>query len=663
MARQSSGEASKRRKTADSAKGNPKKARKPVRSARPAHNIWSRLGRIAAVSIVVILLTAIATVLWFARDLPNPREIASVTRTPAVTLLDSEGQMFAKFGGIVGDHVTVDQLPPWLSAAVIATEDRRFYRHFGVDIRGILRAAFRNLREGSVREGGSTLTQQLAKNLFLTHQRSLKRKIQEVLLAVWLEQNLSKDKILTLYLNRVYFGAGAYGVDAAARRYFAKPATGVSLAEAAMLAGLLTAPSRYAPNVNPRGARARAAIVLSDMVEAGFLDVAQAETAKAANVPIARQPAQRHGRHFADWVRDQLPDYVGPVDGSRLVVGTTLDMKLQAAAETAIAETMALAATRNLKVGQASLIAMTGDGAVRAMVGGSNYRSSTYNRAVTATRQPGSAFKLFVYLAALEKGFSPVSRVVDEPVEVNGWKPRNYSGKFGGEMSLREAFATSVNTIAVKMSERVGRARVIETAHRLGIMSKLDPNPSLPLGTAEVTLIELTAAYAAVANGGIGVWPHAIVEVRDRSDQALYRREGTGPGRVLAVATSRQMTGLLQAVVASGTGRAAQIKALAAGKTGTSQDYRDAWFVGFSGDLIVGVWVGNDDATPMRGVTGGGLPAHIWRRFMSAAQPAPRPAAPTKPIVNGSTPGPPNSPTSSPTLWQHLSDMLYQENR
>ena len=658
MARQSSAKSSGRRKTPSAAK-----ATKPVKTAKSKTNpaadrkpgkrvssIWDRLRRIAAVSIAVAVLTATAGILWFARDLPNPREIARVTRTPAISLLDSRGREFANFGGVVGDQVSVDQLPPWLIAAVIATEDRRFYRHFGIDLRGIFRAAFRNLREGGVREGGSTITQQLAKNLFLTHQRSYKRKIQEVLLALWLEQNLSKDEILTLYLNRVYFGAGAYGVDAAARRYFAKPATGVTLGEAAMLAGLLTAPSRYAPTVNPQGARARAGVVLSDMVEAGLLEDDQADAAKARTVSIATQPTRRRGRYFADWVRDQLPDYVGTSGNTDLVVGTTLDVDLQAAAESAISETMA-AAKRDLNAGQAALIAMTGNGAVRAMVGGADYRASSYNRAVTALRQPGSAFKLFVYLAALENGISPSSRVVDAPLEINGWKPRNYSGRFRGDMSLREAFATSVNTVAVRVSERLGRGRVIDTARRLGITSKMASHPSIALGAAEVTLIELTAAYAAVANGGFGVWPHAIVEVGGNGDHGLYRRQGTGPGRVLSATTSRQMTALLQAVVTSGTGRAAQMDGFAAGKTGTSQDYRDAWFVGFSGDLVVGVWVGNDNATPMRGVTGGTLPARIWRQFMSAVLPASRPAPVPKPAAD------------APTLWQRLSDMLYQENR
>ena len=598
------------------------------------------------------IILVVAVVFWYARDLPNPREIARVTRTPTVALFDFKGQAFARFGGVVGDHVSVDQLPPWLTAAVIAIEDRRFYHHGGVDLRGITRAAFRNLREGGVREGGSTLTQQLAKNLFLTHQRSFKRKIQEVLLAIWLEQNLSKDEILTLYLNRVYFGAGAYGVDAAARRYFAKPATAVTLGEAAMLAGLLKAPSRYAPNVNPGGARARAATVLAAMVATGMLDEGRANLAKEKAVAIVKQPAQRHGRHFADWVRDQLPDYLGVGENAHLVVGTTLDVELQAAAEKAATEVLA-SAGRDRGAGQVALIAMTGTGAVRAMIGGRNYRASTYNRAVTALRQPGSAFKLFVYLAALENGIAPASQFVDEPIDIDGWRPRNYSGRFDGSMTLREAFARSVNTIAVQVSERVGRRRVVDTARRLGITSQLPPHPSIALGAVEVTLIELTAAYAAIANGGIGVWPYAIVEVGSDGGRPVYRRQGTGPGRVVDQTPAQRMSDLLRAVVTEGTGRAARMDIPTAGKTGTSQDSRDAWFIGFAGDLVVGVWVGNDDASPMRGVTGSGLPAQIWRRFMVLARPAP-PATPrplAKPVA------------TQPTLWQRLGDMLTEGNR
>ncbi len=617
--------------------------------ARPVRRIGRRLLRIVAVSAAMALIALVATALWFSRDLPDPHTIASVTASPAVTLLDVRGEPFARFVGAVGELVTVDQLPPWLPAAIIATEDRRFYRHMGIDPRGIVRAAFSNLRAGGVREGGSTLTQQLAKNLFLTHQRHFKRKVQEVLLATWLEHNLSKDEILTLYLNRVYFGAGAYGVDAAARRYFGKPATEVSLAEAALLAGLLKAPSRYAPTVNPEGARSRAATVLNDMVEAGLIDDRRAAQAAAKPAALAHQSVPRRGRHFADWVRDQLPDYLGSHSATDLAVATTLDLELQAVAETVVTEMMA-AARRDKGVGQVALVAMSGDGAIRAMIGGLDYGASTYNRAIAALRQPGSAFKLFVYLAALENGLSPTSRFDDAPLRIDGWQPRNHTGRYRGSVTLLDALAQSINTVAVRVSERVGRDTIVATARRLGITSALPPHPSIALGAVEVTLIELTAAYAAIANGGKGVWSHAIIEATE-GGRPLYRRSGSGPGRVIDAATARQVQSLLRAVVAEGTGKAVQSISGAAGKTGTSQDYRDAWFIGYAGDLVVGVWVGNDDASPTRGVTGGGLPARIWRRFMGAAQPPPVARAPGIEPEAGTKP-------RDRTFWQRLSDML-----
>ena len=637
-----SGDGRRRRRRREAA---PPRARAP-RPVRPRRRrIGRRLLRVGAVSAVAALVAMAAVALWFARDLPDPRTIASVIRAPTATLLDIGGETIARFGAAVGDPVAVDRLPPWLTAAVIATEDRRFYRHPGLDPRGIVRAAFSNLRAGGVREGGSTITQQLAKNLFLTHERHFKRKVQELLLAIWLERHLSKDEILALYLNRVYFGAGAYGVDAAARRYFGKPAAEVSLAEAALLAGLLKAPSRYAPTINPGGARRRAATVLEDMVEAGFIDRPRAEAVLAQPAALTFRPTPRPGRHFADWVRDQLPDYLGSHSGADLAIETTLDLDLQGAAETVIAERMAGAHEEG--VGQVALVAMTGGGAVRAMVGGLDYGASSYNRAIAALRQPGSAFKLFVYLAALEHGLSPASRLDDAPLTIDGWQPRNYADRYRGPVTLREALAHSINTVAVRVTERVGRGTVVAAARRLGITSALSPHPSIALGAVEVTLIELTAAYAAIANGGLGVWPHAIVAASS-DGRTLYRRRGSGPGRVVEDATARRLQGMLRAVVAEGTGRAVRSIAGAAGKTGTSQAHRDAWFVGYAGDLVTGVWVGNDDSSPTRGVVGGGLPAQIWRDFMGAARSAPAVAGDSEPAAR----------SGDASFWRRLSDML-----
>jgi penicillin-binding protein 1A len=500
---------------------------------------------------------------------------------------------------------------------VIATEDRRFYRHFGIDLIALARAALVDLRAGRVVQGGSTITQQIAKNVFLTPERSLKRKVQEALLALWLERRFSKDQLLTIYLNRVYLGAGSYGVEAAARQYFGKPASKLGLAEAAMIAGLPKAPSRYAPTRDLAQARARAAVVLDNMVAAGRLARAEADAAKARPAAVSGAYGGSAARYFADWVIDQVPAFVGPT-ARDLVVHTTLDAAAQRAAEAAVA-----GLGERGSVGQAALVAMTPDGAVRAMVGGRDYAASQFNRATQARRQPGSAFKIAVYAAALEAGFAPDDAFADVPVEVAGWSPRNYGGIYLGEITLTTAFAKSSNSVAVQLAERVGRRRVIEVARRLGIASPLSPQPSLALGAGEVTLLELTGAYAVVANGGRSVIPYGIDEIRARDGTVLYRRAGSGPGRALSAAAARTLDSLLRAVVREGTGRRAALAVPAAGKTGTSQDFRDAWFIGYRPGLVAGVWLGNDDGKPMGKVTGGGLPAELWHEFMTrtSAQP------------------------------------------
>jgi penicillin-binding protein 1A len=576
----------------------------------------------------------------------------------------ADGAALATFGGLYGEPVRVAGLPPYLPQAVLAVEDRRFYGHFGIDPLGLARAAIANVRAGHIVQGGSTITQQLAKNLFLTPERTLKRKIQETLLAFWLERKFAKDQILSIYLNRVYLGAGAYGVDAAATKYFGKPASRVSLYEAALLAGLLKAPSRYAPTQAADLARARARLVLASMVKAGYITEAQAEEARANPARFAPRPGAEGGRYFADWIIDQLSGFVGHVDED-LVVSTTLDPRLQRIAEAEV-EAMLSGPGKAANVGQAALVVLSPSGAVRAMVGGRNYGASQFNRATQALRQPGSAFKLFVYLAALERGLGPATRTADAPLQVSGWTPRNYDGKYLGQMSLGQALALSRNTVAVRVAEKVGRNRVVAVARRLGITTELEARPSLALGAAEVTLIELTAAYAALANKGAGVWAHGIKEVRDRQGRILYRRRGSGPGRVIAPDDVAAMTGMLVRVIAEGTGKAAALGRPAAGKTGTSQDFRDAWFVGYTADLVAGVWLGNDDETPMKKVTGGGLPAKLWRAVMAEAhegRPArPLPAGPAGPRA----PAPPEQvlaregagrPTS-PGFWDELLNRL-----
>jgi penicillin-binding protein 1A len=566
--------------------------------------LWLGIGLVGAVS-------------YYAYDLPTITGLEGTTRRPSVTLTDARGQIFATYGAFHAGPVFVRELPEHLINAVLATEDRRFYEHNGVDLWGIARAVWANLLAGEVRQGGSTITQQLAKNVFLTPERTLHRKIQEAMLALWLERNYGKDDLLSVYLNRVYMGAGAYGVEAAAQKYFGKSARDVDLYEAALLAGLLKAPSRYNPLSNPELAQQRATAVLAGMVDAGYLGEDRAVESAAGGGGKRRALPARHGRYFADWVMDQVGGYVGFGDRD-ITVTTTLELTTQRLAEAQLRDRLAKEGDK-AGAGQAALVAMTPDGAVRAMVGGRDYASSQFNRATQAQRQPGSAFKLFVFLAGLEAGLAPDSAVLDAPVTVAGWTPSNYSDKYAGEVTLREAAARSINTAAVRVAEQAGRERVVQVARRLGITTPLAPHPSLTLGTSEVTLLELTAAYGALANGGDAVLPYGIAEIRDSLGKVLYRRKGSAKSRVVAARELGALDDMLGAVIAWGTGKQAKLDRPAAGKTGTSQDFRDAWFVGFTAELVAGVWVGNDDGKPMHHVTGGGMPARLWRSFMAPA--------------------------------------------
>lgn len=590
---------------------------RPVRGLR----FWPVVGWLARASAIVAAWTAVVAVgltAWYATDLPDVDRAVSATRRPSVTVLAADGAPIASFGDLYGRPLAAERLPKNLVNAVLATEDRRFREHFGLDVRGLARALLANARAGAIVQGGSTITQQVAKNLFLTPERTLKRKVQELLLALWLEQKFTKDQILAIYLNRVYFGAGAFGVDAAAQRYFGVRAENIDLAGAAMLAGLLKAPSRYNPRNDPALAAARAAIVLDAMVAWGAIEPGEAAAAKRSAKRGARPfSANGRGRHFADWVFAQASDYVSP-GGRDLVVLTTLDAGLQGIAETSVANAIASEGGGH-GADQAAVVALAPDGAVRAMVGGRDYRESQYNRATQALRQPGSAFKPIVYLAALEAGMEPETVVVDAPIAIAGWSPRNFDGRHVGPTTLGAALARSINTVAVRVAERAGRARIIETARRLGITAPMAPSPSLALGSFEVSVIELTAAYASFAAAGMGVWPYGITEIRDRQGQVLYRRRGSGPGRIMSAENAARMNAMLANAIREGTGRAARIPRPAAGKTGTSQDHRDAWFVGYTGHLVAGIWVGNDSGAPMRGVTGGGLPARLWRDFMTGA--------------------------------------------
>ena len=567
----------------------------------------------------VVLFLAIAVfalVVWYSHDLPEVEKLRAAGRPATVTLIAADGSTLASLGGLSGERIAISELPEVLPQAVMAIEDRRFRSHFGLDPLGLARAVLANLRAGRVVQGGSTITQQLAKNVFLTPERTWKRKIQEALLALWLEHQFTKDQILALYLSRVYLGAGTYGVEAASRKYFGRSAREIGLAEAALLAGLLKAPSRLAPTRNPKAARARAALVLDAMVAAGYIDASAAATAKQRRIRPRHRRAPA-SRYFADWIVERLPDLIGHPEGD-LVIQTTISPKVQNAAYQAIGDVLARAGEKH-RMGQGAFVALSPDGAVRAMVGGRDYEKSQFNRAVQARRQPGSAFKPFVYLAGLASGLTPDSIIEDRPITIEGWRPRNYKGRQHGRVTLRQALARSINTVAVRVSERAGRAKVIATARRMGIRSPLKPHPSLALGASEVGLLELTRAYAVLANGGHGVIPHGIAEIRDGRDRLLYRRSGSGPGRVIDARRVAQMHDMLGAVIREGSGVRARLGRPAAGKTGTTQDNRDAWFVGYTGDLVAGVWLGNDDGSPMHDVSGGGWAAIIWAEVMGKA--------------------------------------------
>ena len=561
-----------------------------------------------AVAFVWGLVALIAALAYFSYTLPDVDRVAESGRRPGIFLNDVDGNPVLAKGDLYGNPVDAARLPPYVPRAVIAIEDRRFFEHGGIDPIGLARALWVNIVEGGVRQGGSTITQQLAKNVFLTPERSIERKIREALLAFWLEWRYDKNHIISLYLNRAYFGSGAYGIDAAARRFFSKPAAEVDLWEAAVLAGLLKAPSRLSPVANPGGAGERARLVLKAMAESGFISAEQAQAAAGSALRTRTAPDGRG--YFADWVLAQVHRRMGLVDRD-LRIATTFDPGLQWLA----AETVAAALAGKTNPSQAALVAMAPDGAVRAMVGGRDYGESQFNRATQALRQPGSAFKLFVYLAALERGLEPDDIVTDARVNVGGWAPKNFDGRFRGSVTMREAFAQSLNAAAVRLADRAGRARVADAARRLGIASDLAPDLTIALGSSGVRLVELTGAYAAFANGGRGVIPYGVREIA-----GVFQRAGTGAGEAVAPGVVASMNDLLTAAVKQGTGKAARLSDRpAAGKTGTSQSFRDAFFVGFTGNLVAGVWVGNDDGAPMDEVTGGGLPARIWHDFMAAA--------------------------------------------
>jgi penicillin-binding protein 1A len=564
---------------------------------------WAVLASIwAALSLALVLL-------WFAWDLPRPEAALDSPRRPGLTLEDRTGQVYATFGDLVGEPLRLSEVPAYLPAAVIAVEDRRFWTHHGLDWLGMARATVANLRAERVVQGGSTITQQVAKTLFLTNARTLRRKLQELMLTIWLEHSFSKREILEIWLNRVYLGSGTWGVDAAAHMYFGVSARRLTLWQAAVLAGLPRAPSRFNPRTDPQAATARGKEVLAAMAETGVITGIEAERAAAQ---IVYPPPLASG-WFADWAAEQAESVIPAA--SDAVLRTTLDPHLQAFAESRLRALLDGPGTAAGVEEGAAVILDAASGAVRAIVGGRDYRQTQYNRAVLMRRQPGSAFKPFVWLAAMEKGVAPEDRVLDAPIRVSGWSPLNFDGRYLGEITVEEALAQSVNTAAVRLLLRAGGPRAVATlARRLGIGDRLPGNASLALGTGEVGLLELTAAYASFFNGGDRVTPYAVETVRTAGRTRAAQHPG--PELVVDPDQAAMMARMLAAVVSRGSGRNAAIPGrTVAGKTGTTQDYRDAWFIGWTNGVVIGVWLGNDDNRPMQGVTGGGLPAHLFREI------------------------------------------------
>jgi len=602
---------------------------------------------------------AAGLIVYYAAQLPPIDQLAIPKRPPNIAILADDGTLLANRGDTGGAAIHLSELPDYLPKAFIAIEDRRFYEHWGVDPLGIVRALLRNvIGRGSI-EGGSTLTQQLAKNLFLTQERTLSRKIQEAILAVWLEHKYSKDQILELYLNRVYFGSGAFGVEAAAQKYFGHSARDVTLSEAAMLAGLMKAPTRLAPNHNLDAAIDRATEVITAMAQEGYITEAMAKLALARPAQPVREKGAGSINYVADYVMDQLNDTVGAIDED-IVVSTSISAPLQAAAEKALSEELDAKGSR-FGVSQGALVALDPNGALRALVGGRSYADSQFNRAVAAKRQPGSAFKPFVYLTALERGLTPDSVRQDAPINVRGWQPEDYSREYFGPVTLTKALSLSLNTVAVRLGLEVGPAAVVKTAHRLGITSDLQVNASIALGTSEVTPLELVTAYVPFANGGIGVEPYVISKVRTATGKFIYQRKGSSNARVIEPEYVAMMNTMMQETLLTGTARKAELPGWeAAGKTGTSQDWRDAWFVGYTSHLVAGVWLGNDDNSPTKRASGGSLPVEIWSRFMRvahegvAAEPLPSgtwsepsPVASLFNFFGGGSPAPTPAPPSS----------------
>jgi penicillin-binding protein 1A len=568
------------------------------------------------------LIFAAAFFAVFAIDLPDTSKLTEVKRQPSVTYLDRSGAVVAVRGSQNAPPVDLDKLPPYVPKAFIAIEDRWFYWHVGFNPWGIARSQLWNMRHpGGPLRGGSTITQQLARNLFLTPAQTYRRKAQELILAIWLEAKFSKKEILELYLNRVYFGAGAYGIELASQRYFDKPASKLTLGEAALLAGMMKGPSRYSPLSAQDRAQKRATVVLNEMVEQHYITAEEREAAFAQKVRVNQTLASQRAQYFTDWVDGQVRTLVGePTED--LVVETTLDLPIQAAAEQAVRR--GVDAAKGQGVQQAALVAIDGEGRVRAYIGGRSYADNQFDRATMARRQAGSSFKPFVYLTAMEAGRTPATMAVDEPFRIGNWEPKNYTGRYLGPMTLQTALSQSINTVAARLANEVGTGNVAATARRLGISSPIQLEPSMALGAVEVSPLEMAQAYAPFSNGGFLAKGYGIERIRTAGGRVLYDHNVDKPERhaVIGSPALQYMNQMMRQTIASGTGTRARVAGYdLAGKTGTTSNYRDAWFVGYTGGFVGAVWVGKDDNTAMRGVTGGGAPAGIWHDFMAGALP------------------------------------------
>ena len=603
-------------------RGRAPKQKKPARARRERRgfSIWGLFGKLIYWCITLLIIGGIAAgggVYYYWMQMPSVTTWAVPERAPNIRVVASDGQLISNRGKSGGEAVSLHELPEFVPAAFVAIEDRRFYDHFGIDIIGLASVALESIRAGDITRGASTITQQVAKNLFLTPKQDLERKVQEGLLAVWLERNYSKDQILELYINRVNFGHEKYGVEAAAQFYFGKSARNLSLSEAAILAGSLQAPSRLNPKGDPARVQARQKLVLNAMAKEGYISEAEASAASIDPTQTVRTKVMGAESYVADWVEGLVTAYIGDIKQD-VIVYTTINWDLQKEAEFLIKEAVNSEGP-NFGFTQGALVAIDADGAVRAVVGGADYQQSQYNRAVTSRRQPGSAFKPFVYMAAMEAGYTPDTIAQDAPININGWEPQNADGKFMGEITLRQGLAYSRNTISAQLAQIVGPDKVVEAAQRMGISSPLQPVPSIALGTQEVSLLEMTAGYAPFANGGQGVIANVITRIETAEGKVLYDAVPAGPGQVVSPLVVGEMNDMLSTALEIGTGKRASLSGWQiGGKTGTSQKARDALFVGYTNRMVTGIWLGNDDDRPTK-LAGGTVPTQIWSDFMAKA--------------------------------------------